>query len=261
MILKSKIIGIIVTNMANLEEAVFGGNTTLWKVLDTQGITSLTEDLRRLEQQLVSLGTTVDRYKSDTNAALVALNSRTTVVEEDVITLNADVGVLKTLTTAQNVNITALDTRVTANERYIIENAAAIAVLNLRYGELNRAVAANATNIAAVRAKVENVEEDLPRANWVKYNTDYHVTEWPFWQTGFQSYVMRITGSGDYVPMNRVVNVRVNNVNQTVTWGIPFRDIPPNAPNGDPSPLMQGLVSSRWNQTTTAVLCYIYERQ
>jgi uncharacterized coiled-coil protein SlyX len=236
--------------MSNLEEEVFGGNTTLWSVLDTQGVPALSESITRLESQLYTLSTTVDRYQSDVNAQIVALNSRVTLVEANLSTISLDVSALNTITTSLNNTVTALAQTVNAQETTILSHSTQIA-------SLNSSMTQTRTDLVNLSNRIFDLEHNRGEDTWVRYDVTYSVTEWPFWQTGFQSYQMIVRGTGTYVPLNRLVTVNINGTLRQVVWGIAFRDIPPNAPGGDPAPLMEGLASCRFSGDTSAALCYI----
>lgn len=236
--------------MSNLEEEVFGGNTTLWAVLDTQGVPALSESIARLESQIYTLSTTVDRYQADVNAQIVALNSRVTLTEGDITTINSNVSLLESLTESLEESVVSLTSTVEDQEATLVSHSTQISTLNSLMTQVK-------IDLVSLSYRVLSLEQNRGQDSWVRYNTTYSVTEWPFWQTGFQSYQMIVQGTGTYVPLNRRVTVNINGILRDVVWGIAFRDIPPNSPNGSPAPLMEGLASGLFNNTTSAVLCYI----
>lgn len=60
----------------NLEEAVFKENKTLWEVLDAQNITNISTDVARVNEQLVTLGRTVDNNQVLTNDRITILDTK-----------------------------------------------------------------------------------------------------------------------------------------------------------------------------------------
>jgi len=83
--------------MSNLEEAVFGGNTTLWNVLDTENISNINVELARLEEQVQTLGRTVSNNYDVTNDRITTLNTSVNSIETEVGVLQSQIGLIPEL--------------------------------------------------------------------------------------------------------------------------------------------------------------------
>lgn len=69
----------------SLEERIFGGNTTLWEVLDTEGVTDISVEISRLQEQITTLGRKVDDNflitETRTTAVQTELDGLTSIVQ------------------------------------------------------------------------------------------------------------------------------------------------------------------------------------
>jgi len=258
--MKILIIGKIVSNMSNIQEEVFGNNSTLWEVLNAQGVPELAEQQRQLKDQIDTLGVTLQRYQFDTNAEIVRINTQLITINSNITSLSDQVQLNDNLVSALQVEVDALSTQVA-------ELSSEIGEIPSRLQAVENSVSNLSFELNSLTLRVNSIDNRLTQMitlqnnNYVQYETVYSVIEWPFWQTGYRSYEMRISGSGGYVPMNRNVVAVINGTSIAVSFGIAFRDIPPiTSGSGVPAPLMQGLASANFNNTGT-VLIYINRTQ
>lgn len=255
--MSSVIIGNLVSNMSNMQEEIFGGNTTLWEVLNAQGVPELAEQSRQLKIQLDALARTVQDYQSDTNAELVRINTNITNINLQISLITTDLAALRASNTQLQQEVLRLSGEVVEISSSVVALATQVASFQNSIDVLTFRVDSQSSAITALTQRVVDLETK-PNPSYIRYGTVYSVIEWPFWQTSWDSYEMTISGTGGYVPMNRSLTAVVNGVSRNVTFGIAFRDIPPSNV-GSPAPLMEGLASANWG--SGASLIYINERQ
>lgn len=250
----------------SIQEEVFGGNTTLWEVLNAQSVPNLSEELQRLETQINTLGITLQNYQADTNAELVTVNTRLNGVDTQIEIIN---------TTITNINnsITLMGDRVADLENNIITINGQIVTINNRLSSIDGMLTSQNTRISLLESsylnlnsrvtnldtRVTNLETNLARGNWIRYNTLYSVIEWFNWSPSYTTYEMTIVGTGSYVPLNRVVNTRIGASNATAVFGPAIRDIP-GVEGAAPAPLMEGLAGVRHSNVTGYRLIYINKK-
>lgn len=247
----------------SIQEEVFGGNTTLWEVLNAQNVPNLTEDLGRLETQLNTLGVTLQNYQADTNAQLVTISTRLNGVDiqietinNNITNINASINLLGNRVTGLENNILTINSSITSINNELSSIRGSLNSQNTRIIVLENSVTSINSRLNTVDARVQVLESNAAQNNWIKYNTLYSVIEWFNWSPSYTTYEMTIIGTGSYVPLNRTVQTRIGSSLSTAVFGPAIREIP--GVNGAaPAPLMEGLAGVRHSDVTGYRLIYI----
>jgi len=252
-------IGQNVLSMSNITEEVFENNTTLWDVLNAQGVPELAEQNRRLQDQLDSLGRTVQNYQQDTNASLITINTNIINIQDDIVVLNNNL----TDTTARVTNLSAevsvIDTSVTAIANQVAINTASIALQSSTNTNVNNRLNNLETNYNSLFNRIvalENEQSDI----WLRFDQMYVVTAWRNFENPFTTHTMKIkAGTGPFgsrVPMNRAFDVEVDGVIRLMYFNIPVQRISPNNSGNPAQPLLIGLVQGRYFNENENILFY-----
>lgn len=247
----------------SIQEEVFGGNTTLWQVLNAQNVPELAANIARLETQLSTLGVTLQNYQADTNAELVTLNTRINRIDTQIESINNNIININNTINSMSSRVTSLENQIMSINNSINTINGQIASMqltltsqNTRILNIENSISTVNTQINSLTNRVNDLEEEKGQNNWIRYNTLYSVTEWFNWSPSYTSYRMTIEGNGDYVPMNRMVNTLIGSSRDTAMFGIAIRDIPP-VDGAPPAPLMEGLAGVRHSNVIGYRLIYI----
>jgi len=244
--------------MSNITEEVFENNTTLWDVLNAQGVPELAEQNRRLQDQLDSLGRTVQNYQQDTNASLITINTNIINIQDDIVVLNNNLTDTTARVTSLSAEVSEIDTSVTAIANQVAVNAANIALQGSTNTSVNNRLNNLETNYNSLFNRIvalENEQSDI----WLRFDQTYIVTAWRNFENPFTTHTMRILGSGQFgtrVPMNRALDVNVDGVARLMYFNIPVQRISPNSSANPAQPLLIGLVQGRYFNENENILFY-----
>jgi len=192
----------------NLDEAVFGGNTTLWNVLDAENVANLNVEFTRLEEQVTTLGRTVDNNYTALSDRINILSTAVDNLDQEVTTLGVDLVVLQQEVDAIDISgiqaqIDTLDTKVSNLGQDVLGVSAAIVTVNLRVngldtrvtsldqtvGSLQSTVTSLNTTVTLLNNRVTSLEANLHRATVLRSGNAYR---WNF-RVGTINYFRQIT--------------------------------------------------------------------
>jgi uncharacterized protein YoxC len=245
------IIGRIVSNMSSLQEEVFEGNTTLWDVLNAQGIPELAEETRRLKNQLDTLAVTVQNYQNNTNAEIVRLTTTVNELDNKTESLILDINSLKSSNLSLQTSVDSLNLSVETLNSEVGSFNGLIQQISTLYSTLS-------SEVTSLRNQVNNLERFS--GGIVRYGVQYNVIEWPRQGGTFQAYELNVTGSGDFVPINRIVSTlrQGDTLRRSCVFGIANPNVNPDV-NGAIAPLLEGEAEADWGQGIR--LIYITRKQ
>jgi len=237
--------------MSDLREEVFGSNTTLWHVLNTQGVPELAEQTRQIKQQLDSLALTVQNYQSDTNAEVLRLNSQIQDLNTQLSVVNLDITSLKDEGIRLGGEVTQLSNNLTSITDSLTTISQDVALLKITVEALRVSVVNNNNEVATLNNRVDAIERNSTD-HWVRWGQRYSVMEWPNWSGNHFAYEIVFAQGTGYVPLNRVVHYTLGGSARTGVFGIAYREIPPNT-GSTPAPLMEGLASFQSGSATALI--------
>lgn len=205
--------------MSDLDEAVFGGNTTLWNVLDTENVSNLNVEFTRLEEQVVTLGRTVDNNYNIQNDRLTVLNTQVNNLNSEVDTLSSEINGLGFEVTAlelqtnnlqqqvDEIDVSGLQMQVNTLTLQVtqlndtVENLtqnfdqrldgveSSVATLNTTVTGLNSQVVSLSNTVSTLNSRVNNLEANQQRFTVITSGNTYN---WNF-RVNTQNYRRTIT--------------------------------------------------------------------
>lgn len=226
----------------NIGDIIFGTNSTLFQVLDTLDVPSLSAQIAALEEridevnyQLRQLGVIVDQNQIKNNTEFVNVNTR-------VDNLQAEVNALATL-------ITGWDERIISVETEVNNLSVAVQQLSLTVTGFDARINEQGLELVRHQLRLQIIERDMPPI--LNANRPFVLSRMRNIQETAQI-TTTIVGSG--VIMSHTTYTQDNGLEIRLAGGsdTPF-DTPPVR-----YPIREGPVTYRWHQGSNVIDAYLY---
>lgn len=143
----------------SLNDAVFGAQSTLWEVLDSENISNVNVELTRLNNQIITLGSTVDTNDVNTNDRITQVNSRVANLDTEVAELNTEISFLNSEVTQIQDQLDALD--LTGINSSISALQISVVELGTRMNAVETSNAGLQTQVQSLNSQVGSLRTDL----------------------------------------------------------------------------------------------------